>query len=82
MIIYIIIFAFILKKKSDSTPYPEGEELLVKWRIQEISEERREIEVDIPDEESVKPSSVRPVDTGNNENNFIGGFKINTDLED
>ena len=82
MIIYIIIFAFILRKKSDSTPYPEGEELLVKWRIQEISEERREMDVDIPDEESVKPSPARPVDTGNNENNFIGGFKINTDLED
>lgn len=82
MIIYIIIFAFILKKKSNSTPYPEGEELLVKWRMQEISEEKREMDIDIPDMENVKPIPARPIDTDNNENNFIGGFKINTDLED
>lgn len=87
MIIYAIICIFINKKTARETEYPEGELLLIKWRMEEISEEKSEAELSYtePQEPSLldkmeqKPISkdIPPTDT-----DFKGGFKINTDFSD
>ena len=50
LLVYIMIFKFFIKKKNSEIVYPEGEELLLKWRMDEISEDKKNIEINIPDD--------------------------------
>ena len=86
MIIYAIIFTFLNKKPQDITDYPEGELLLVKWKMQESFEATRETlqeDNDLPVQN--KPSILDNNDSTNTplpENKFKGGFTIKTDFSD
>lgn len=84
MIIYAIILLFTRKKAKD-TQYPEGELLLIKWRMQEIAEERLEREqaeeISVPEKPDILGDYESQTDY-KAPTDFKGGFKINTDFED
>ncbi|MBE6776835.1 MAG: hypothetical protein E7542_01805 [Ruminococcaceae bacterium] len=75
-VIYLIIFAFIPKKKDDN--YPEGEILLQSWIKEEKAYKIKEIEdeVDISLIDRVSDIEIPKV-----ENGFEGGFTVSTDDE-
>ena len=75
-VIYLIIFAFIPKKKDDN--YPEGEILLQSWIKEEKAYKIKEIEdeVDISLIDRVSDIKIPKI-----ENGFEGGFTISTDDE-
>lgn len=75
-VIYLIIFAFIPKKKDDN--YPEGEILLQSWIKEEKAYKIKEIEdeVDISLIDRVSDIKIPKI-----ENGFEGGFTVSTDDE-
>ena len=79
LLVYIMIFKFFIKKKNSEIIYPEGEELLLKWRMDEISEDKKNIEINIPDD-SDNRSEKATDNTPNQKEKYEGGFKINTDF--
>ena len=79
-LIYFIICGIYLGRNNTETVYPEGEQLLEKWKREDIAEETKRIR-----EERYEPSLLDKLEeplivTPPNENN--GGFKINTDIFD
>lgn len=81
ILLYAIIFTFVNKKSPKQTIYPEGEALLIKWRMDEIAEDRQEMEINIP-ETNLSDSVNKAKDIIKPEPGFKGGFKINTDFTD
>lgn len=82
LMIYGIAFLFWSKKANLETVYPEGDTLLVKWRMQEIEESRNEIK-EAATEEKPHILDEKPIgDKSDNQSNFKGGFKVNTDILD
>lgn len=79
LLIYLMIFIFFIKKAKEKTVYPEGEELLFKWRMDEIAEDRKEMEINIPEYEDTESKAKKDIPSPKKEN-FEGGFKINTDF--
>ena len=79
--IYGGIVLCIKKQKGNGyTDYPEGDAMLIQWRLQERNEIIVDNEADVPQE---KPSILDPISetkTETAEEDFQGGFKINTDL--
>ena len=79
-LIYIFIFAIFSRKSKREIIYPEGVELLKKWRMQELDEIRRAMK-----REEKKVSlldNVENISSSNEEQGFKGGFEINTDAFD
>lgn len=75
-IVYIIIFLVYNHNRVNEENYPEGEELLRKWSIEEAMK---------PDEEQPKQSlldDIPDINIPKLNNGFKGGFTINTDVEE
>jgi len=79
LLVYIMIFKFFIKKAPVEVDYPEGEELLLKWRIDEINEDKEDIEINIPDDSDDDTRNKTKKSTSQKEE-YKGGFKINTDF--
>lgn len=88
LLVYIIIFTLWEKKNLVYNKYPEGENLIEQWKKEELFESGKEIpeEENTVEEPEQKPnildSDTPLVDIPLNNNEFEGGFKINTELED
>lgn len=82
-VIYIIIFLVYSRSHKADNSYPEGDELLRKWSIEELMDE------DIPVSKAKtkpepKPSlldDIPSIDIPRIDTGFDGGFKINTDID-
>ena len=79
-VIYLIICLATRKKRAD-TVYPEGEQLIEKWLAWDVADAVCDIKNDEPSlDDIVEKMSVQyPIVRQNNE--FLGGFNINTDIE-
>ena len=82
LIFYAIIYRLVSRGKKAETSYPEGDRLLVQWRMQELKEAANALE-SIPTEPK-KPSILdnTPKPELKERPSFEGGFKINTDIID
>ena len=79
LLIYIMIFKFFVKKSPAKPDYPEGKQLLLKWRMDEINEDKKDIKINIPDN-SDNDSKKQTNNTPKQNEKYEGGFKINTDF--
>ena len=76
LLVYVLAFSIYNKLHPTTNSYPEGNELLLEWKTQEIKvaiKEREEIKPSILDDES-------KIDIPSPEEGFEGGFKIDTDI--
>lgn len=79
MLIYLVIWVFISRKKAPVTDYPEGDKMLNEWLQAELTEKIENItKVEKPSILDDIPGSKMP----ELEQNFQGGFIINTDFDD
>ncbi len=75
-LIYIIVIVLMNKKKRPIPKYPEGEQLLKDWRVEELIDRRAEL---LKEQAENKPSlldSLPSISTPANNNDFTDGFKI------
>ena len=83
LLAYILIFNLYAKHRPDDTRYPEGEQLIKKWREQDREEAKRILAERFPSD--IKPSlldddtdiSIPQIDNG-----FSGGFSVSQDIYD
>lgn len=83
LLCYILIFNLYAKHRPDDTRYPEGEQLIKKWREQDREEAKRILAERFPSD--IKPSlldddtdiSIPQIDSG-----FSGGFSVSSDIYD
>ena len=83
LLAYILIFNLYAKHRPDDTRYPEGEQLIKKWREQDREEAKRILAERFPSD--IKPSildddtdiSIPQIDNG-----FSGGFSVSSDIYD
>ena len=83
LLCYILIFNLYAKHRPDNTRYPEGEQLIKKWREQDREEAKRILAERFPSD--IKPSlldddtdiSIPQIDSG-----FSGGFSVSSDIYD
>ena len=82
LLAYILIFNLYAKHRPDDTRYPEGEQLIKKWREQDREEAKRILAERFPSD--IKPSlldddsdiSIPQIDNG-----FTGGFSVTQDID-
>ncbi len=83
MLIYLIAFSIYKKHKSPISDYPEGEELIKKWREQERKESIKALtkQYSEPQKKSILEEDNTFLSSPE-ENGFSGGFKINLNIND
>ena len=81
LIIYIIAFSIYNRRKNTNIDYPEGDELLRNWRIQEIN--LMSITTQVPEVEPPKSllDNMSQIEESP-KTKYDGGFKIETDIFD
>ena len=79
LLLYTLIFVLYNRKHPAKNSYPEGKELLKMWRKQELFELNEEKPQE-PVKKSILESLPEDISIGQN-NQFTGGFTINTDIE-
>ncbi len=79
-VIYMLICSLFVKKHTDATEYPEGDQLLDKWVAENISESMVQEASSIPIKSVLEIIDEENFPTLNNE--FTGGFNIDTNLFD
>ena len=83
LLIYILIWSIYKKHHSPENCYPEGEELIKKWREQDREDAIKILSERFP--EKIKESILddnSDIDIPRIENGFEGGFKIDSDMLD
>ena len=83
LLIYILIWSIYKKHHSPENCYPEGEELIKKWREQDREDALKILSERFP--EKIKESILddnSDIDIPRIENGFEGGFKIDSDMLD
>ena len=80
LLVYILVYTFVFRKKTVENKYPEGETLLKEWRRQEIQEENEENTAKDDGDEEIG-EELATEDNGVSATGFKGGFVINTDLD-
>ena len=80
LIIYIIIVLMFFRDRKARINYPEGDRLLEEWKSQIVSEEKEQIEEEIP-KTSILDFEPSVSDT-EKRNGFEGGFIIKTDIDE
>ena len=83
LLIYILIWSIYKKHHSPENCYPEGEELINKWREQDREDAIKILSERFP--EKIKESILddnSDIDIPRIENGFEGGFKIDSDMLD
>lgn len=82
LLVYIITFLLWNIKHKKDTPYPEGERLLRKWKLQETEEARRALAEKNALQKKSLLDSKPDISIPNISNGFADGFKINTDFDE
>ena len=75
-ILYIIIFLVYNHNRIGEENYPEGNELLCKWSLEEVDDEKE----DTPKQSLL--DDIPDIDIPSINNGFEGGFKINTNIDE
>lgn len=83
LLLYILIFSIYKKHSSPDNYYPEGEELIKKWREQDREDALKILSERFPEniKESILDDST-DIDIPHIESGFDGGFKIDSDILD
>lgn len=74
LVVYLLIFTVISRRRPGGTEYPEGESLLRAWRADDIAEARRNMSEPEQQPRSIlddEPIEIPPVSSG-----FDGGFRV------
>ena len=83
LLLYIIVWSIYKKRHSPNNYYPEGEELIKKWREQDREDALKILAARFP--EKIKESILdddSDINIPHIENGFDGGFKIDSDMLD
>ena len=81
MLLYMLIFLIYKKHHTTDDIYPEGDELIAKWRGQDREDAERILAERFPD--NIKPSILddeHDIEIPHIDGGFSGGFKIDSDL--
>ena len=83
LLLYIIIFSIYRKRRLPENHYPEGDELIKKWREQDREDALKILSERFPEnpKESILDDS-SDINIPHIENGFDGGFKIDSDMLD
>ena len=82
LVIYAIVCLILSRKKNQTEiEYPEGDLLMIKWKMQEIQEAKAFESIENEDRASLF-DSVEASENIDISGTFEGGFKINTDFFD
>ena len=83
LLLYILIFSIYKKHSSPDNYYPEGDELIRKWREQDRADALKILSERFPEnvKESILDDST-DIDIPHIESGFNGGFKIDSDILD
>lgn len=83
LLVYILVFCLYKKRHPAVNSYPEGDELIRKWREQDIEEAKKMLSERFP--ENIKQSILdddTDIEIPHIDNGFSGGFKIDSDAAD
>lgn len=83
LLLYILIFSIYRKRRLPDNHYPEGEQLIKKWREQDREDALKILSERFPEnpKESILDDN-SDIDIPHIENGFDGGFKIDSDMLD
>ena len=83
LLFYILIFTLYSKKHPTETCYPEGDMLIAEWRLEDREDARRLLAERFEDgaKESILSDDAE-IEIPHMENDFSGGFKIDSELFD
>ncbi len=83
LLLYIIIFSIYKRHRSSDNRYPEGEQLIKKWRKQDREDALKILSERFPEthKESILDDN-SDINIPHIENGFDGGFKIDSDMLD
>ena len=83
LLLYIMIFSIYKRHRSSDNHYPEGEQLIKKWRKQDREEALKILSERFPETHKESILDDNPdIDIPHIENGFDGGFKIDSDILD
>ena len=83
LLLYIMIFSIYKRHRSSDNHYPEGEQLIKKWRKQDREEALKILSERFPETHKESILDDNPdIDIPHIENGFDGGFKIDSDMLD
>ena len=83
LLLYIMIFSIYKRHRSSDNHYPEGEQLINKWRKQDREEALKILSERFPETHKESILDDNPdIDIPHIENGFDGGFKIDSDMLD
>ena len=83
LLLYIMIFSIYKRHRSSDNHYPEGEQLINKWRKQDREEALKILSERFPETHKESILDDNPdIDIPHIENGFDGGFKIDSDILD